>query len=99
MPLTQFAFIIKAPGYAPQSHTTQLDSPHFSTRIVGVSDASEAIAVVEQLVAQGVQLVELCGGFSAHEAASLRAHIGDVIPIGVVTYSAAQEARLAALFS
>jgi Family of unknown function (DUF6506) len=99
MPLTQFAFIIKAPGYTSQSHTAQLDSRSFSTRIIGVSDVSEANAVLKQLVAQGVQLVELCGGFTAHEAASLRAHIGDAIPIGVVTYSAEQQARLATLFA
>jgi hypothetical protein len=99
MPLSKFGFIIKAPGYAPAVHTAQLDSPLFSTRIVGVSDVSAAFAALTQMVNDGVQLVELCGGFSAEEAARLRKHISDAIPIGVITYTPEQEARLTALFS
>jgi hypothetical protein len=99
MPLTDFAFVIKAPGYSPAAHSAKLESALFSSRVVGVSDVSAAFAVLTQMVNDGVQLVELCGGFSAQEAERLREHIGEAIPIGLVTYTPEQEARLATLFS
>jgi hypothetical protein len=47
MPQTQYAFVVKAPGYAAPTHSAVIESPAFRTRIVG----DDALAVVGDLVA------------------------------------------------
>jgi hypothetical protein len=99
MPLSRFAFIVKGRGYSAAEHAAVLESSEFSTRVVGVSDCVAAEPVVRQLVADGVQLIELCGGFTPAEAQALRALVGGRVPIGVVVYSDEQAAELTRLFS
>jgi uncharacterized membrane protein YjjB (DUF3815 family) len=98
MPLTRFAFIIKAPGYVAHQHTATLSSAQFNTQVVGVADMLSAIQAAQQLIQTGVQLIELCGGFSEQEAAQLRQAIDHQVPVGVVVYSAEQTAALAQIF-
>lgn len=98
MPLSRFAFIIKAPGYSPNEHAAEISSEQFSTQVVGVSSLSSAIQVAQQLVASGVQLVELCGGFSEDEAQHLRVQIEYKVPVGVVVYSKEQAEELDRIF-
>lgn len=99
MPLTRFAFIVKAPGYTPDAHTAQINSGQFCTQVVGVSSLAAAIQAARLLVAGGVQLIELCGGFSEDEAQQLRAATGGQVPVGVVVYSPEQAAELERLFA
>jgi hypothetical protein len=95
--LTKFAFIVKAPGYQRDIHRAVLDSGRFATWVVGVSSVDDATAVVAELAAIGVQLIELCGGFTQEDRDFLQR--GCDIPIGRVTYDPAEEARLSALFA
>jgi hypothetical protein len=89
----------QGPGYSPNEHAAELASGEFNTQVVGVSNFSSAVAVAKRLVADGVQLIELCGGFSEDEARDLRVHVAGAIPIGVVTYSPEQVEELDRLFS
>jgi hypothetical protein len=98
MMLTSFAFIVKAPGYSAEQHHAQLLSEQFSTRVVGVSNLAEAILVVCKLIGDGVQLIELCGGFSEKDRAEIEAETGHKVPVGVVVYNPTQEAVLSKLF-
>lgn len=98
MPLSRFAFIVKARGYSPAEHRTTLESPFFSTLVVGVPDVGLAIDVSAQLVSEGIQLIELCGGFSKADAEAISKHIGNAIPIGVVSYTSEEQAELARIF-
>jgi hypothetical protein len=86
MQISRYAFIVKGPDYFPEQHTSEIRSPQFSTRIVGVSDYRTALLTAEQLIADGIQLIELCGGFTESEAVELRLSTGKRIPIGVVKY-------------
>ncbi|WP_316679514.1 DUF6506 family protein [Ralstonia chuxiongensis] len=86
MQLSRYAFIVKGPDYFPEQHTSELRSPKFSTRVVGVSDYQTALLIAEQLIADGIQLIELCGGFTESEAVELQLSTGKKIPIGVVKY-------------
>jgi hypothetical protein len=99
MPLTSFAFIVKGPGYSPCSHTAQLCSEHFSTRVVGVSDFPSAVQAAQQLVLSGVQLIELCGGFTEAQALEMRFQTGNKVPVGVVVYSEEQAKEIERLFT
>lgn len=99
MPLTRYAFIVKGPGYAPERHVADFQSELFRTRIVGVSDLASAIDVARRLVDEGIQLIELCGGFRESEAREVREGIGNAIPVGVVLYDDAQAAELERRFA
>ncbi|MES2949759.1 MAG: DUF6506 family protein [Pseudomonadota bacterium] len=98
MPLLCFAFIVKGPGYLPGEHCAEIASPQFCTRVVGVCDLASAISAAQQLIDQGVQLIELCGGFSEGEAAELRQQTGNKVPVGVVVYTPEQAQVLQQLF-
>ena len=98
MTLTQFAMIIKGPGYDPATSRATINSPIFSTTVVCVSSFEEAIFVASDLVKKGVQLIELCGGFTPEQADSLQASIGKNVPVGVVRYSSKEQQHLASLF-
>jgi hypothetical protein len=98
MMLEKFAFIVKAPGYSAEKHSTELSSDQFSTRIVGVAHLDEAIMMARKLIDEGVQLIELCGGFSQSDRAALLDQTNHKIPVGVVMYTPDQEAELLKLF-
>ena len=99
MPLSRFTFIIKAPGYFPEVHRAVISSEHFTTVIVGVSDLASAILVANEAALSGTQLIELCGGFTPVEAGQVRHQLSVSVPVGVVAYTADQEAEMIRLFN
>src|SRR5688572_28547249 len=98
MPLSRFAMIVKAPGYDPAVHTASLSSSAFSTNVTCVSSFEQALGAAIALVQDGVQLIELCGGFTPEEADKLHIGIGGRIPVGVVRYSPEELTHLSMLF-
>jgi Family of unknown function (DUF6506) len=99
MVLSKFAFIVKGEGYFPDEHSAEMSSNSFLTRIYGVSNLDSAMKVAQKLVFEGIQLIELCGGFSSVEAEAIRQHIAHAVPIGLVIYSKAEELELQRLFN
>ena len=99
MPLKHFAMIIKGSGYNPSVHRAEINSPLFSTTIICVSTFEEAIQTAQELINQGIQLIELCGGFSPSQATEIQTAINSAIPIGVVKYSEEEQINLAKLFA
>ncbi len=57
------------------------------TLLVPVPDASVAADVARDLVAEGVGLIELCGGFSLQATAQVTAAVGGSVPVGHVTFA------------
>ncbi len=86
MPQVQYAFVVKAPAYEMATHHATLESPEWRTRVVGVSSQSGALAAVDRLVEDGVEIIELCGGFSPEEAAEIRERAGPAVSVGLVVY-------------
>ncbi len=99
VPLLRFAMIVKAPGYDPKDHNALLSSPAFTTRVVCVSSLEQARDAAAALVREGVQLIELCGGFAPEEADQLHAHIDHQVPVGVVRYAPEELEHLSVLFN
>jgi hypothetical protein len=97
--LSRVAFIVRGPGYHPEVHRTSFVSPSFSTVFVGVSSVDEATAIAAALADEGVQIIELCGGFTATEARRVRSRLGGSVPVGVVRFDAAGEREIARRFS
>jgi hypothetical protein len=85
MPLTDFAFLVFGPDYHLGTHTQVLKSDLLTTRIIGVDSLETAEEVARELVADGVQLIELCGWFGPKGAARIIGAVGQDVPVGFVT--------------
>lgn len=94
MALTKFGFIVTGDHFVQYQGTER-----FSMKVVGVSEASEGIAVAKEMVAEGIQLIELCGGFSPVWAGKIIEAIEYKIPVGVVAYGPESIDSMFRLFS
>ncbi|MEO6629620.1 MAG: DUF6506 family protein [Aquihabitans sp.] len=65
---------------------------------VGVPSPSDAAAVIEDLVAAGVELIECCGAFGPKESAAVLDAVGNRVPVGFVTYPCSEATGLHQLF-
>jgi predicted polyphosphate/ATP-dependent NAD kinase len=83
-----------------------LDDPSAEPRIdvigslvcAGVSSVSEAPAVARQLVADGVELIELCGGFGGVGLGLIASAVKNRVPVGAVFFGVDASAGLNRIF-
>jgi hypothetical protein len=54
--------------------------------IIGVKDYIQGVQVAKKLAGQGVQIIELCGGFGHAGAAKVAQAAGDNVMVGVVRF-------------
>jgi hypothetical protein len=94
MQLTSYGFILVGPGLSADRHSTLLRSDRFSARVVGVGSRAEAEAAAAELVAGGVQVIELCGGFDGADAEAIAAAAGTGVPVGLVRFEGEQLSSL-----
>lgn len=87
MVIKNYGFIVKGKGYKPSSHRSVLDSGSFKTTIVGVETEEQAIEIARQMCAEGIQIVELCGGFDPKSADTIMDELQNSIPVGYVIFS------------
>ncbi len=84
-----------------------LDDPTAEPRIdtigtmvcVGIPNVKEAAEIARNLVADGVELIELCGGFGGAGLASVVTAVEGRVPVGAVFYGVDASAGLQRLFS
>ena len=95
--MIKFAFIFVVPGADSTKHRARLATPNLDTFIVGVKDFDDAVDTAKRLVADGVQLIELCGGFGPVGTARVIEAVGDKIPVGSVGYGVESAGRFLAL--
>lgn len=94
MSLTRYGFIVKAPGYQSDTHHAVIETPQFRTQVVCVSSVAEAQHVARQMIANGIELIELCGGFGQEGMAELVAALNTEIPVGYVTFAEQENTKL-----
>ena len=99
MALRRFGFIVTGAGYDPAQHRARLESPQMTTTVVGVAKPEQALPVAVQMVADGVQLIELCGGFGPIWTARVIEAIGGAVPVGAVAYGPEAIDPMHALFA
>ena len=83
-----------------------LDDPSAEPRIdvigslvcVGVSSISDAPAVARQLIADGVKLIELCGGFGGAGLGLVASAVKSQVPVGAVFFGVDASGGLARIF-
>lgn len=81
MALERFGFIVTGDDFEQCQGTEK-----FMMKVVGVSHPEKGIAVARKMVEDGIQLIELCGGFSPVWAGKIIESIGYAVPVGVVAY-------------
>jgi hypothetical protein len=65
---------------------------------VGVPRVTDAPAVARQMLAESVELIELCGGFGGAGLASVISAVEGRVPVGAVFYGVDASAGLQRLF-
>ena len=83
----QVAFIYVVPDGDPTKHRVTISKSAFlDLTIVGVKDYVQGVQVAKELASQGVQTIELCGGFGHVGAAQVAQAAGDNVMVGVVRF-------------
>lgn len=98
MALGKFGFIVTGPQLDPARHRQVMRSPAFEMVSVGVSSPLEALAVARAMVDDGVQLIELCGGFGPKWTAQVQEAVAHRVPVGSVSYGPESIDAMHALF-
>ena len=65
------AFVFVAPDVDPKVHRRTVATPQVDLTAVAVNNYAEAVAVCQELVAEGIVAIELCGGFGHIGAAQV----------------------------
>src|SRR6185312_3627469 len=85
--MSTWAYLYEHPGTDPRADRHVLDRAGQRTLLVPVPDAAAAPAVAVELVAEGVGLIELCGGFPLAAAARVAEAVGGRVPVGHVVFA------------
>lgn len=94
MALQRYGYIVKAADLEVIKHHSYIKSEQFEMMVAGVGSVDEAILAAQEMLTREVQLIELCGGFSAEDSDQIRTAINDHVPIGRVQYTEAERDRL-----
>lgn len=94
MALSKFGFIVTGDNFEQLQGTSK-----FLMKVVGVTHPEQGVAVAQQMVSEGIQLIELCGGFSPVWAGKIIEAINYAVPVGVVAYGPESIDSMHKLFS
>lgn len=91
------AYIVVEQGTDPAGERTERDHDGWRRRpIVFVPDESVAPSVAVRLVQEGIDLIELYGGFGPSSAAAVTAAVDGQVPVGFVCFGIESMAAAAA---
>jgi hypothetical protein len=85
-PVRERAVIFEAPNADPRTDRYVFEHAGGRITIVAAPSAESVPAVAEQLVREGVERVDLCGGLGALPAAATIAAVGDRAKVGAVMF-------------
>lgn len=80
------AFIFIAPDVDPSRDRAEVKTPGVDLVSVAVNNYAEAVSVARQLVEEGVEAIELCGGFGHVGAGRVAAAVEGKARVGVVRF-------------
>jgi hypothetical protein len=95
----RWAFIYEAPETDPLRDRFVIDRAGVRSVLVPVLDIAAATKVAVELVDDGIQFIELCGGFGPAGAAKVIEAVGGRVAVGSVAFGAESIAKLAAVFA
>ena len=80
------AFMFVAPGADPKTHRSVIKTPEVELTTIGVSNYLSAEKTTKELIAEGVEAIELCGGFGIDGTAKVKRAAGGKADVGVVRF-------------
>ena len=80
------AFIFVAPGGDAAQHRSWVKTPGVELLAVAVENYAGAVALAKELVNEGIQAIELCGGFGNVGTAKIVEAVEGKIPVGTVRF-------------
>jgi len=80
------AFIVILPEADSRIDMVTIESPAVCQMMVGVKDFTDAVNTVRRLVEDGVELIEVCGGFGPVSVTKIIDAVGDKVPVGSVSF-------------
>lgn len=83
--IRKYAFIVMCPGLDPASYRLDFQGRDL-TSYIGVSDFTQAEALVRELAASGYDAYNLCGAFDQEKAQRLASIAGPGTPVSYVTF-------------
>lgn len=88
MALNYWAFIYLSPGFDPEKNTLETRSNTCRFKAVGIDvfKKEDVIEIAKKLVDEGVQSIEVCGGFGPVWVAKISEAIENKVPVGSVMY-------------
>ena len=99
MALTKFGFIVTGNGLDPDKHRVEMTSSVFAMIAVGVPNPQRGLIEAQRLMNEGIQLLELCGGFGPVWTGKIIEALQNKIPVGSVSYGPESIDAMHALFS
>jgi hypothetical protein len=90
--MISWAFIFDAPETDSKTDRFVIERGGMRSIMVPVSDPSDAVALAVELVKEGVQMIELCGGFELPLVGKIIEATGGNVPVGHVGFSGARTA-------
>ena len=95
--IKKYGFIFLSPNADPSEHRTVIETRGLASILVAVPEPSVAVSVAKALVADGVDLIELCGAFGPIWASKVIEATEGTVPVGAVGFGPESVPRLAAL--
>ena len=88
MKFNNYAYIFLGPDLDPTRHHTVIknDKMTFQTMGIDFNNKQEVVAAAKTAIANGAQLIELCGGFGPIWIAKVIEATDGQVPVGGVTY-------------
>jgi len=76
------------PGLDPSKNRAEIKTQHFTFTAVGIDfqNKDQVVEISKELVAQGAQMIELCGGFGPLWIAKVSEAIDGKVAVGSVFY-------------
>ena len=85
--VSSWAYIDGQPGVDPVADRFVIERGGQRTALVPVPDESAVASVALGLIHEGVELIELCGGFGLAEAARVVEAVDGRVPVGHVNFA------------
>lgn len=98
MALNAFGFIFTGRGLDPGVDRIVIERGDYRAVIVGMDSTVHAAQVARDMVAEGIELIELCGGFGPVATAAVLNAIDHAVPVGAVGYGPESISGVARLF-
>jgi hypothetical protein len=89
-----FGLILNGEGLDPASYNGSMASSEFTAEVYGASNEEDTQKVAEDLAARGAAFINLCGDYTADQAAALSRHLNGLVKVSYVKYSPDQTRKL-----